>query len=57
MTRSITTKKPSCGSATSIAKGPPSVILGEDARKLGAGDRFSSQRVNRSVGGQLTRGA
>jgi hypothetical protein len=36
MTRSITTKKPSCGSATSIADllGPPPVILGEDARKF-----------------------
>lgn len=45
MTRSITTKKPSCRSAKSIADllGPPPVILGEDARKLG--------------GGQLTRGA
>lgn len=36
MTRSITTKKPSCGSAKSIADllGPPPVILGEDARKF-----------------------
>ena len=42
MTKSLITKKPICGSATSIADllGPPPVILGEDARKLGAGDRF-----------------
>ena len=36
MTKSLTTKKPICGSATSIADllGPPPVILGEDARKF-----------------------
>ena len=36
MTKSLTTKKPICGSATSIADllGPPPVLLGEDAAKF-----------------------